>query len=137
VNAALASYPRRFDVWDELSERPIEELALEGEPIVRANRMEVERSLKAAHPVAIRTRRAEAVNSPHNRASIGHELARRAAFGEAWGVVYRVTGRRVDASIYSIGDLDVAKVASEFGGGGHRNAAGFSVSLERWLADFA
>ena len=137
VNAALASYPRVFDVWDRLADRPIEELSSEGEPIVRANRMEVERSLKAAHPVAIGTRRAEAVNAHHNRSSIGHELAKRAAFGEPWGVAYRVTGRRVDASIYSIGELDVAKVASGFGGGGHRNAAGFSVSLERWLADFA
>lgn len=137
VNAAIASYPRIFDEWDRLADRPIQELAAEGEPIVRANRMEVRRSLKSAHPIAIGTRRAEAVNAHHNRALIGHELAKRAIFGEPWGVVYRVTGRRVDASIYSIGDLDVAKVASGYGGGGHGNAAGFSVSLERWLADFA
>jgi nanoRNase/pAp phosphatase (c-di-AMP/oligoRNAs hydrolase) len=28
-------------------------------------------------------------------------------------------------------------VAQRFGGGGHRNAAGFSVPLERWVAEFA
>jgi single-stranded DNA-specific DHH superfamily exonuclease len=137
VNAALASYPRDFEVWDQLAARPIEELAREGEPIVRANRMDVERSLKSAHPIAIGTRRIEAVNAQHLRSAIGHELAKRAAYGEPWGIVYRITGRRVDASIYSIGDLDVAEVATGLGGGGHRNAAGFSVSLERWLADFA
>jgi nanoRNase/pAp phosphatase (c-di-AMP/oligoRNAs hydrolase) len=48
-----------------------------------------------------------------------------------------VVGRRVDVSLYSIGDLDVAAVAGRFGGGGHRNAAGFSVPLETWARDFA
>ena len=43
VNAAILSYPRRFDVWNELLERSVEDLAAEGAPIVRANQMEVER----------------------------------------------------------------------------------------------
>ena len=137
VNAALASYARDFEVWDELAGLPLEQLVAEGEPILRANRREVERSIKSAHPIAIGRRRAEAVNAHHHRSSIGHELAKRAVYALAWGVAYRMTGRRVDVSIYSIGDLDVAQVASEYGGGGHRNAAGFSVSLERWLEDFA
>ena len=76
------------------------------------------------------------MNSRHLRAPIGHELAKRAACGPAWGVVYRVQANRVDASIYSIGDLDVACVAQRYGGGGHRNAAGFSVPLRVWVEDF-
>jgi nanoRNase/pAp phosphatase (c-di-AMP/oligoRNAs hydrolase) len=43
---------------------------------------------------------------------------------------------RVDVSIYSIGELDVSKVAERHGGGGHRNAAGFSVPLRVWLEQF-
>ena len=39
VNAALTSYARRFDVWSQLLEKPIEELAREGESIVRSNQM--------------------------------------------------------------------------------------------------
>ncbi len=136
VNAAIGSYPRTFEGWDELAGRPIQELAREGEPILRANRMDVERALRSAHPLAMGTRRVEAVNSQVLRSALGHELAKRAAFGQPWGLVYRINGERVDASIYSIGDLDVSKVAAEFGGGGHRNAAGFSVSLETWLEKF-
>ena len=30
----------------------------------------------------------------------------------------------------------MAQVAQRYGGGGHRNAAGFSVSLAAWLRDF-
>ena len=49
---------------------------------------------------------------------------------------FLLTERRVDCSVYSIGDFDVASLAASFGGGGHRNAAGFSVTLEDWLAHF-
>jgi oligoribonuclease NrnB/cAMP/cGMP phosphodiesterase (DHH superfamily) len=136
VNAAISSYPRRFDVWDELAEMPAEELARQGTPIVQANRCEVERLLRSAHPVILGSRRVEGVNSALLRSLVGHELAKRMAFGEPWGLVYRLNGRRVDVSLYSIGGLDVSRIAREYGGGGHRNAAGFSVSLERWLADF-
>jgi nanoRNase/pAp phosphatase (c-di-AMP/oligoRNAs hydrolase) len=76
------------------------------------------------------------VNSRTLRAPIGHELAERAAFGRAWGLVYRIAGNRVDVSIYSVGDLDVSRVAARFGGGGHRNASGFHVTLRVWCEDF-
>jgi oligoribonuclease NrnB/cAMP/cGMP phosphodiesterase (DHH superfamily) len=136
VNAALGSYPREFDVWERLAARPPAELAAEGEPILRSNRMEVERSLQSAAPVAIGERRAEAVNARYQRAQIGHALAKRAAYGLPWGVVYRITSDRVDVSLYSIGDLDVARIATRYGGGGHRNAAGFHIPLRRWIEDF-
>jgi oligoribonuclease NrnB/cAMP/cGMP phosphodiesterase (DHH superfamily) len=136
VNAAIASYPRSFETWDQLAERPIGELAREGQPIVRANRIEVERRLDHARPVVLENARIEAVNASINRAQIGHELYRRAAFGKPWGLVYRVEGAEVFATLYSIGELDVSEIAKRHGGGGHANAAGFHVSLERWLADF-
>ena len=81
--------------------------------------------------------RVEAVNAAFQRAQIGHALAERAAYGAPVGAVYRSVGRRVDVSLYSIGDFDVAAVAAKYGGGGHRNAAGFSVPLEAWTQDFA
>ncbi len=136
VNAAITSYPRSFEVWSELAERPVEELMREGEPIVRANRVEVERILKHAAPLAIDNRRTESVNASSNRSAIGHELAQRKTYGEPWGCVYRIDGDRVYATLYSIGDFDVSQIAVRFGGGGHKNAAGFSVRLARWLRDF-
>jgi len=136
VNAAISSYPRDFETWEELAARPIGELAAEGTPILRATRIEVERALQSAHPVLVGSRRAEAVNASQHRSKIGHELAKRAVFKLPWGVLYRVTGERVDVSLYSIGELDVAKVAEAYGGGGHSNASGFTVTLRRWLEEF-
>jgi oligoribonuclease NrnB/cAMP/cGMP phosphodiesterase (DHH superfamily) len=136
INAAIGSHPREFDVWEELVARPIEELADEGVPLVRAQRTEVEHAVRSAHPVRVGNARAEAVNARHHRSAIGHKLAKRAAFGPRWGLVYRMAGGRVDVSIYSVGELDVSRVASDFGGGGHRNAAGFNLPLEDWLKRF-
>jgi len=136
VNAAIGAHDREFAVWDALAARTPDELAREGEPIVRAQRIEMIRTLTSAHPVSIGEQRVEAVNAQQSRSHLGHELAKRAAFGVPIGLVYRVMGRTVDASIYSIGDVDVSEIAQRFGGGGHRNASGFSVSLRRWLEEF-
>jgi oligoribonuclease NrnB/cAMP/cGMP phosphodiesterase (DHH superfamily) len=136
VNAAISSYPRRFEDWERLSQAPVEQLAGEGTPILRALRVETERTLSFAHPVSLDGKPIEAVNARQQRNSIGHELAERAAFGIPWGLVYRLSGDRVDVSLYSVGDLDVARIAARFGGGGHRNAAGFSVGLREWLDRF-
>lgn len=136
VNAAIASYPRTFESWTSLAARPTAELAAEGQPILRSNRIEVQRVLKNAGPISVRGRRVEAVNSTVNRAQVGHELAERAAYGDPFGCVYRITGSRVHATLYSIGDFDVSEIASSLGGGGHPNAAGFSVTLSEWVADY-
>jgi nanoRNase/pAp phosphatase (c-di-AMP/oligoRNAs hydrolase) len=136
VNAAIASYPREFEAWDALAQRSPKDLMREGEPIVRANKMEVRRAIQKTQPILIAGERLEAVNATSNRSAIGHELAKRMAFGPAWGCVYRVSGGQVHATLYSIGDLDVSEIATQLGGGGHRNAAGFTVSLEEWLEEF-
>jgi len=136
VNGAIGSYPRSFPVWEQLAERTPDSLAREGAPIVRAQSLDVQRALRSAHPVTVAGQRIEAVNAREQRAWIGHELASRARFGVACGAVYRLTGTQVDVSLYSVGDLDVAKLAGRYGGGGHRNAAGFSVSLAEWLERF-
>ncbi len=136
INAAIASYPRDWETWTRLATDPIEQLAEQGEPILRATRIEVARRLEHAKPVAIGTGRIEAVNATNHRSQIGHELATRARFGESWGLVYRTEGREVYASIYSIGDLDVSEVAVRYAGGGHKNASGFHVSLKQWLDEF-
>jgi hypothetical protein len=136
INAAIASYPREFSAWDALASASLDELAEQGTPILRAQRMDVARALATTQPLAVGALRVEAVNARTLRAEIGHALAERARYGAPCGAVYRVEGRRVDVSLYSIGELDVAALATSLGGGGHKNAAGFSVDLADWLARF-
>ena len=89
-----------------LAERSPEDLAREGAPIVLAQREEIQRATRLAHPLQLGDVRVEAVNAARLRSHIGHDLSKRMAFGNPIGVVYRVTGERVDVSIYSIGAAD-------------------------------
>jgi oligoribonuclease NrnB/cAMP/cGMP phosphodiesterase (DHH superfamily) len=136
INAAIGSHPQSFESWDRLAASPVEQLAAEGVPIVRTQRIEVAQALRHTHPISLGRVRVEAVDSRSHRSRIGHELASRARYGTPCGVVYRLTGTQVDASIYSVGDFDVSKLAAEFGGGGHPNASGFTVSLDDWIKHF-
>ena len=136
VNAAISSYPQDFETWTRLAARGVDELAQEGEPIVRTDEVEVERATRNPSTITLGARQVEAINARTRRSAIGHALAERRALGEPWGCVYRLEGSKVHATLYSIGDFDVSEIAGEYGGGGHKNAAGFSVSLRDWIDQF-
>jgi oligoribonuclease NrnB/cAMP/cGMP phosphodiesterase (DHH superfamily) len=69
-----------------------------------------------------------AVNSPLHMSEIGHELANvSGTFGLIW---YLGKENRAKISLRSNGDYDVSAIAKIFGGGGHKNASGFEVSIE-------
>lgn len=76
-----------------------------------------------------------AANAPAFLASdLGHELANKSG---TFGLVWSMAGDgQIHCSLRSNGDYDVSTIAKAFGGGGHRNAAGFSVemgTLLEWL----
>lgn len=78
------------------------------------------------------TRTGLAANAPAFIASdLGHELALKSGtFGLVWSVA---SDLRVHCSLRSNGDYDVSAIAKAFGGGGHRNAAGFSTDIDTLL----
>jgi nanoRNase/pAp phosphatase (c-di-AMP/oligoRNAs hydrolase) len=72
---------------------------------------------------------------PHLTSDVGHELANQSGtFGLCWTLSKE--GLTAQCSLRSNGDYDVSAIAKAFGGGGHKNAAGFEVPLETlvgWL----
>lgn len=67
-----------------------------------------------------------ACNAPAKYASeLGNVLAKKATFA----AIYSFDGQRKEwqYSLRSVGDFDVKEIAKAFGGGGHKNAAGFST----------
>lgn len=66
------------------------------------------------------------VNAPPMFSSeIGNMIAQEKGMG---GTYYDTVGNR-EFSLRSIGDIDVSAIAKMFGGGGHKNAAGFKLPL--------
>lgn len=70
-----------------------------------------------------------AANAPAFLASdLGHELANKSG---TFGLVWSMAGDgQIHCSLRSNGDYDVSAIAKALGGGGHRNAAGFSTDIK-------
>lgn len=68
-----------------------------------------------------------AVNASLHQSEVGHELANQSG---TYGLVWRyMADGKVACSLRSNGDYDVSAIAKAFGGGGHRNAAGFETDI--------
>ena len=69
--------------------------------------------------------------TPNFSSEAGNILAKKSeTFGMTW--VLSDDGH-VNVSLRSIGEFDVSKIARNYGGGGHRNASGFSVPFEKMI----
>lgn len=73
-----------------------------------------------------------AVNSSILQSEVGHELANASG---TYGLVWYYDGAtgRANCSLRSNGDYDVSAIAKVFGGGGHKNAAGFNIDMPTLL----
>lgn len=139
INAALVSYPFDFSVWDGLMELTQHEpmfLAKEGEALERMH-------LKNVHATIASGRRTmkiggcyvPVVNAPHGMASdIGNIMS---AESSLFAATYVDNSDHRSFSLRSARDgMDVSKIAQQYGGGGHRNAAGFKMPIG-WEGDNA
>ena len=65
---------------------------------------------------------------PHLTSDVGHELANQSG---TFGLLWTLDKDNVcKCSLRSNGDYDVSAIAKAFGGGGHRNAAGFTTTIQ-------
>jgi nanoRNase/pAp phosphatase (c-di-AMP/oligoRNAs hydrolase) len=95
----------------------------------------VSRIAKSAHRVTVESRVGLAVNAPSLFASdLGHILAEKSG---TFGMIYQYDGRKQQwsFSLRSIGDYDVGQLAAGFGGGGHKNAAGFALNNNPFIPE--
>ena len=130
IQANIFSYPYDFDVWDRLMASDPSLLAVEGEAIERKHFKDIrelvgvmQRDLKIAGYTV------PAASLPYTLTSdAGHMMAQ----GRPFAVCYWDTPQGRVFSLRSTDEgIDVSEIAKQFGGGGHRNAAGFTVSRER------
>lgn len=138
ICAAVASYPKDFTLWDKFADTcMIAELWRDGGAIIRANTMLIDG--EARHNTAwlqIDEFYVPSLNMVgHHASETGHALLQlhpKAPFAATWYCKNDGVAATVHYSLRSADDrTDVSKVAKRFGGGGHRNAAGF-VSGINW-----
>lgn len=128
INAALRSYPLDFEEWDRLSRvNPIAALAPEGRAILRREQQIVEDHVRHAREIEMAGHRILAVNATVLFSDVAGELAKDRPFGACY--FDRADGKRQWSLRSRDGGVDVSEVAAKFGGGGHRNAAGYEETL--------
>lgn len=128
-SAALRTYAMDFKTWDGLMTK-VPELVNAGETVLRAHNANIAKFLADAYIDVIDGMTVPIVNVPYHYASdTAHALLQKypeAPFTACWF-------RRGDGMVqYSLRSedrrVDVSEVAKKFGGGGHRNAAGYQVA---------
>lgn len=121
VIASLRSYAMDFKLWDRFDLRT---LITEGEAILRYQTLTVDKLCKNARMMKITNYTVPAVNSGVLQSEIGNRLCELYS-DSPFSAVYFDASDKTRYSLRSIGDFDVSEVAKHFGGGGHKNAAGY------------
>lgn len=125
IIAALYSYELDFDAWEPLT---AEGLYLDGVAVLRAHnklvtnltRQSPQRHLIGGHEVPVH-------NAGRDLSSdVGNIMARGYPFSATY---YDTDEHRVFSLRSSATGIDVSEIAKLYGGGGHKHAAGFRISL--------
>jgi len=136
IQACLFSLPYDFDMWDRLMELDdLSAMRREGQAIDRKHHKDIEELLKiTTRLMVIGGHCVPVANLPHTMASDATGLL---AKDTLFAATYYDTEKERVFSLRSCKEgLDVSEVAKQYGGGGHRHAAGFRVSLqEAWVID--
>lgn len=143
VCAALNSHKKDFQLWDYLAgPTRYVELLTEGGAILRMQERQVaDIASGPLRPVEItlyspdglaRTERGLAANVRENISEVGNAIAEKSG---TFALTFFIEGDKAVCSLRSIGDYDVTPIAMNFGGGGHKNAAGFTVFVRQFLAE--
>lgn len=128
---ALRSYPQDLDVWKRLMYRA-KDLIEEGFPIARYYRQKIEEIKTTQHTRRLGGFEVPVCNAPYFAAS---EVAGELAPPEGFAACYFHNGQGWQFSLRSRGSFDVGRFARFFGGGGHKQAAGFTVDALPWAVD--
>lgn len=140
IQANVFSHAYDFDVWDGLMDMDIEALREGGGAIERKHHKDVAELVHVTRRfMTIGGYRVPVANLPYTLSSdAGHLMCKPFDDGLAgcatppfaacyWDTpTHRVFSLRSDERL---GAVDVSEVASKYGGGGHRNAAGFRMSI--------
>ena len=120
-----------FEAWDDISkelENNKNAVVIKGSAILKYCETTMNRIKKGSHTLNIKGYEVPAINTPFFRSEILMELCLDAPFSAG----YHYDGEAFRFSLRSVSEgADVSKIAGLFGGGGHKNASGFSIcSLE-------
>jgi len=140
VNANVFSYDYTFENWDKLmkaNESELLQMTVAGAAIERKHHKDIKELLDVCQRfMVIGGYNVPTASLPYTLTSdAGHAMAESYADGAIFAACYWDTATHRIFSLRSTDNgLDVSQVAFSYGGGGHKNAAGFRVVRDHILA---
>lgn len=130
VSAAINSYTFDFGIWNLMAAKPISELVDIGVHVLRAKDIQVDRMCDQVLWVKIGKYSVPASNATTHMSEVAHKLLDMYP-DAAFAANYRLMGSaQVVWSLRSRKNtVDVSEVAKQYGGGGHREASGFTSNM--------
>lgn len=130
IHIALTTMSPTFQQWQILAEIPdfVDYMVAIGQPLLVKKKAIIEAIAHQPSWVEIAGYRVPCVHAPHHWSDVCHLLCDR--FPQAkFAVSWRIDGEIKRWDLRSVGDFDVSAIARLYGGGGHKNAAGFQGEI--------
>ena len=130
--AGLSLIPTSFESWQGASAHP-EALITKGRTVLEVLQRQIDSALrKELRPVTLCGHQGLATNAISNTSELGQAIAKRSG---TFSLTFFIKGDEAICSLRSIAPFDVSTIATYYGGGGHAQASGFSVPIERFFRE--
>lgn len=126
VNLYIAAMPQTFEAWDGFQ---LDNAITAGKAIKAFRDSQIERAIKNVRFEVVAGYTVPILNLSDNISEVGNEMCKRFP-SYPFSLSYcDLAGDKRKYSLRSIGKFDVSAIAKQFGGGGHRNTAGFTKEI--------
>lgn len=132
-SAWVFTLPFTFEAWDELERTPVEDVVKKGAAILKYIDCYGERACEMARLEPIGDYKVPTINVPYMNCSdhINKLLEKNPQAPFVAGYFKQADGKW-QVSLRSTDEFDCSEIAKQFGGGGHKRAAGFKVDKLPW-----
>lgn len=128
--AGLSLHPKTFDDWQSLD---VDAVIAQGRIIAAYQQNQIRWAAQGdLRQVTLLGHTGLAANVLSNTSEVGHEIALRSG---TFALLFSIKGEQVMCSLRSVPPFDVSVIAQHYGGGGHAQAAGFRMPIERFFGE--
>ena len=128
--AGLGLLPTTFDAWHTATP---EALIASGRIIDEFLQRQVDSVMKRElRPITLCGQPGLAANVINNTSAVGHEIAKRSG---TFSLTFFIKGDDVICSLRSVAPFDVSTIAKQYGGGGHAQASGFTMTVSQFFSE--
>jgi len=128
--AGLSILPTTFEAWHTVTPGA---LIASGRVIVEFQQHQVDGVMnRELRPVTLGGYHGLAANVINNTSEAGHEIAKRSG---TFSLTFFIKGDDVICSLRSVAPFDVSEIAKRYGGGGHAQASGFTMTISQFCSE--